>query len=151
MSDDLQALEDWAGALLNRMEPKERRTLTQRLARELRRSQQQRIKAQQNPDGTAYAPRKKQLRSKAGRIRQRKMFTGLSKAKYLKASSNANGLSVGFVGRTAWIARVHQRGLRDSAAKGGPKIDYAQRQLLGLTKADLDLIRDGLLNHLGSV
>lgn len=151
MSDDLQALEDWAGALLNRMEPKERRTLTQRLARELRRSQQQRIKAQQNPDGTTYAPRKKQLRSKAGRIRQRKMFTGLSKAKYLKASSNANGLSVGFVGRTAWIARVHQRGLRDSAAKGGPKIDYTQRQLLGLTKADLDLIRDGLLNHLGSV
>ena len=151
MSDDLQALEDWAGALLNRMEPKERRTLTQRLARELRRSQQQRIKAQQNPDGTAYAPRKKQLRSKAGRIRQRKMFTGLSKAKYLKASSNANGLSVGFVGRTAWIARVHQRGLRDSAAKGGPKIDYTQRRLLGLTKADLDMIRDGLLNHLGSV
>jgi len=83
VSDDLQALEDWAGALLNRIEPKARRQLSQSLARDLRRSQQQRIKAQMNPDGTAYAPRRKQLRTKAGRIRQRKMFAGLSKAKYL--------------------------------------------------------------------
>lgn len=151
MSDDLRALEDWAGALLNRLEPRERRTLCLSLARDLRRSQQRRIRAQQNPDGTPYAPRKKQLRSKSGRIRQRKMFANITKAKHLKATSNAGGFGVEFLGRTAWIARVHQRGLRDSASKGGPKIDYAQRQLLGFTKADLDMIRDGLLAHLGNV
>jgi len=151
VSDDLQALEDWSGALLNKLDPRERRTLCQGLARDLRRSQQKRIKAQTNPDGTAYAPRKKQLRSKSGRIRQRKMFANITKAKFLKTFNDANGFGVEFVGRTAWIARVHQRGLRDSAAKGGPKIDYAQRRLLGLSKADLDMIRTGLLAHLGDV
>lgn len=148
MTDNLQALEDWAGALLNRLEPKARRQLCQSIARDLRRSQQQRIRAQRNPDGTPYAPRKKQLRSKSGRIRQRKMFARLSQAKHLKANATANGLSTGFVGRTAWIARVHQRGLRDTAAKGGPEIDYPQRVLLGLTADDLDMIRTRLLNHL---
>lgn len=148
MTDNLRALEDWAGALLNRLEPKARRELCRSIARDLRRSQQQRIRAQRNPDGTPYAPRKKQLRAKAGRIRQRKMFTRLSQTKHFKAEATANGLSVGFIGRTARIARVHQRGLRDAAIKGGPEIDYPRRELLGLTADDLDLIRSRLLDHL---
>lgn len=148
MTDNLSALEDWAGALLNRLEPKARRQLCQSIARDLRRSQQQRIRAQRNPDGTPYAPRKKQLRAKSGRIRQRKMFTKLSQAKYLKTQATADGLSVEFVGRTARIARVHQRGLRDTAIKGGPEIEYPRRELLGLTADDLDLIRSRLLDHL---
>lgn len=149
MADDLTALEDWAGALLNQLQPKERRQLNTRIARELRRSQQQRISAQRNPDGTAYAPRKArvQLRQKQGRIK-RKMFTKLRQARYLKVQSTANSIAVGFLARTARIARVHQYGLRDRPGKKSPDTRYDRREILGFSTDDLDKIRDSILNHL---
>ena len=147
--DDLRALKDWAGALLAKLEPKERRQLNQGIARDLRRSQQQRIAAQKNPDGTPYAPRKPRqgLRSKQGRIKQ-KMFTRLRQARYLKLQSDAGTIAIGFLGRAARLARVHQYGLRDRPGRNAPDVQYNRRQLLGFTDADLDLIRDRLLDHL---
>lgn len=146
MSDNLNALEDWAGALLQRLKPTERRKLNQTIARELRRSQQQRIAAQQNPDGSAYAPRKprKNLR-RGGRI---KMFAKLRQARYLRLQSDADSIAVGFLGNSARIARVHQEGLEDSVERGGPKVRYARRELLGFTEAELEMLRDRLLQHL---
>lgn len=147
MTDNLNALEDWAGALLAKLQPTERRKLNQSIARELRRSQQQRIAAQQNPDGSAYAPRKprKGLRGKAGRI---KMFAKLRQAKHLKLQSDADSIAVGFLGNSARIARVHQLGLNDRPERKGPEIRYARRELLGFTEAELEMIRDRLLQHL---
>lgn len=148
MSSDLHALEDWAGALLVKIEPKARRQLNQGIARELRRSQQQRIASQRNPDGTPYTPRKpRQLRGKKGRIK-RKMFTKLRQARYLKLQSDANQITIGFFARTARLARIHQYGLRDRPGKGAPDVQYARRELLGLTAADLEMIRTRLLDHL---
>jgi phage virion morphogenesis protein len=148
MADDLRALEDWAGALLSRLGPSERRQLNQGIARELRRSQQQRIAAQRNPDGSAFAARKpRDLRGKKGRIK-RKMFTKLRQARYLKLQSDANSIAISFLGRAARLARVHQYGLRDRPGKGAPDVQYARRELLGLTAADLELIRTRLLDHL---
>ncbi|WP_312680065.1 phage virion morphogenesis protein [Stutzerimonas nitrititolerans] len=150
MADDLRALEDWAGALLNQLQPKERRQVTQTIARELRRRQQQRIGAQRNPDGTPYAPRKprQQLRAKAGRIKQRKMFAKLRTARYLRLQSDASSIAIGFAGRLSRIARVHQYGLRDKPGRNSPDIQYQRRELLGLSDDDLEMIRDQLLQHL---
>ncbi len=150
MADDLQALEDWAGALLNQLQPKERRQVTQTIARELRRRQQQRIGAQRNPDGSPYAPRKprQQLRAKAGRIKQRKMFAKLRTARYLRLQSDASSIAIGFAGRLSRIARVHQYGLRDKPGRNSPDIQYQRRELLGLSDDDLEMIRDQLLQHL---
>jgi len=148
MADDLRALEDWAAALLAKLEPSARRQLNQQIGRELRRSQQQRIAAQRNPDGSAYAPRKpRNLRGKAGRIKRR-MFTKLRQAKHLKLRSTQDAIAVSFMGRVARIARVHQYGLRDRPEKGQPDVQYDRRELLGFTDADLELIRDQLLQHL---
>ncbi|MFI8483005.1 phage virion morphogenesis protein [Pseudomonas sp. NPDC078700] len=149
MADDLSALEDWACTLLNQLQPKERSQLNTRIARELRRSQQQRMAAQRNPDGTAYAPRKAraQLRQKQGRIK-RKMFTKLRQARYLKLQSTANTIAIGFVGRTARIARTHQYGLRDRPSKSSPDTRYNRRELLGFSSDDLNMVRTSLLNHL---
>jgi len=146
MSDNLNALEDWAGALLTKLQPTERRKLNQTIARELRRSQQRRIAAQQNPDGSAYAPRKprKGLR-RGGRI---KMFAKLRQAKHLKLRSDADSIALGITGRAGRIARTHQYGLTDRPERNGPEIRYARRELLGLTAAELDMIRDRLLHHL---
>ncbi|MFC0708829.1 phage virion morphogenesis protein [Azorhizophilus paspali] len=146
MPDDLRALEDWAGALLARLDAGERRKLTQTIARDLRRNQQQRIAAQRNPDGTPYAPRK-DLRGQVGRVR-RKMFAKLRQAKHLKLQSTVDSIAIGFVGRVARLARVHQYGLRDRVERDGPEVQYDTRQLLGLTDSDIELIRDRLLEHL---
>ncbi|WP_313473959.1 phage virion morphogenesis protein [Stutzerimonas kunmingensis] len=150
MSDNLNALEDWAGALLSRLEPTRRRQVTAAIARELRRSQQQRIAAQRNPDGTPFAPRKPRqgLRAKQGRIKRRAMLSKLRTARYLRLQSDASSVAIGFAGRVSRIARIHQYGLRDRPGRNTPDVQYPTRQPLGLTDADLELIRDKLLEHL---
>lgn len=147
MTDNLAALEDWAGALLAKLSPAERRKLTTRIGRDLRRNQQQRIATQRNPDGTPYAPRKAQaLRSKKGRIK-RQMFTRLRQAKNLRLQSTADSIAIAFTGRIARIAKVHQQGLRDRPGRGQAEVQYAKRELLGFNHVALELIRDGLLGH----
>lgn len=149
--NDLKALEDWAGGLLTKLEPAARRRLTQSIARDLRKSQQQRITAQRNPDGTPFAPRKPgSLRGKKGRVK-RKMFTKLRTAKHLKLQSNASTVGIAFMSRTARLARVHQYGLRDRPRPKSPQVQYPQRQLLGFSSGDLDLVRDRLLDHLSDL
>lgn len=150
MASDIQQLEDWAGALLNRLEPKARRQLSQHLARDLRRSHQKRIRAQRNPDGSAYTPRKKRLRESGGRIRQR-MFNRLSTTRFLKVRTSAAAISLEFLGRTARIARVHQKGLRERPGRNTSEIRYPKRELLGFSAEDLDLIRSRVLDQLGDV
>lgn len=147
---DLEALEDWAAGLLGQLQPAARNQLARSIGQALRRSQQQRIIAQRNPDGSKYAPRKQRnLRGKQGRIkRQVMMFKKLRTASFLKVQGDGNAISVGFTGRVARIARVHQYGLKDRAERGATEVKYEQREVLGFTKADIDIIRDQLLHHL---
>ena len=144
--DDLSRLENWVEPLLQQITPAARKRLAKKIGTQLRRSQQQRIKAQQNPDGTRYAPRRAQ--QKSGAINRKAMFIKLKRAKYFKVKANADKLSVGFFGRVAIIAQVHQQGLRDKAHKNARSIRYKKRELLGFTARDKDLILDGLLDHL---
>jgi phage virion morphogenesis protein len=121
MTEDLRAIEQWAGALLAKLQPGQRRILTRKIAQDLRRSQAQRITSQQAPNGAPYAARKqrKNLRGKQGRIKRPKaaMFQKIRTQKNLKIEQDENQLSVGFFGRVARIARVHQEGLTDKVAK----------------------------------
>ncbi|MBS6081825.1 MAG: phage virion morphogenesis protein [Pseudomonas fluorescens] len=150
MVSKLEALETWAAGLLEQLQPGARNQLARSIGQELRRSQQKRVQTQQNPDGSMFAPRKKRdLRGKQGRIRRKKeMFKKLRTATYMKAQGDSSAITVGFTGRIARIARVHQYGLKDYAERGAPDIRYEKREVLGLTDLDLDVIRDGLLAHL---
>jgi phage virion morphogenesis protein len=152
MTDRLETLEDWAAGLLGQLEPASRNKLARSVGQALRRSQQQRIVAQQNPDDSKYAPRKRRnLRGKQDRGKRKvKMFQKLRTASFLKAKSDGNAISVGFTGRIARIARVHQYGLRDRAERSAPEVSYEQRETIGFTERDIDLIRDELLLHLAS-
>lgn len=153
MNDDLHVLEAWAGTLLAQLQPGQSRVVTRRIAQDLRRSQAQRIASQQAPDGAPYAARKqrKNLRGKKGRIKRQKaaMFQKIRTQKNLKIEQDENQLSVGFFGRVARIARVHQEGLTDKVAKKGPAYHYPSRPLLGFSVTDQTLIRESLLRHLG--
>jgi len=76
------------------------------------------------------------------------MFEKIRLQKNLKIEQDENQLSVGFFGRVARIARVHQEGLTDKVTKKGPEYDYPSRPLLGFSPTDEALIRDSLLRHL---
>jgi phage virion morphogenesis protein len=123
------------------------------IARELRRSQQARIAVQRNPDGTAYEPRKvrtvaKKLRDKRGRLKRTAMFTKLRTARWMTIEASDTQLATGFSGRIARIARVHQFGESTSVVANAPKCRYPMRELLGLTHADREAVREQLLKHI---
>lgn len=147
MTNRLETLEDWANGLLGQLKPASHNKLARSIGHALRRSQQQRIIAQRNPDGSKYAPRKRRnLRGKQGRVKRKvQMFQKMRTALFLKAKVDGPAISVGFTGRLARIARVHQYGLRDRAERNASMVRYQQREVLGLTKVEIELIRDALL------
>ncbi|EAQ1586305.1 phage virion morphogenesis protein, partial [Salmonella enterica subsp. enterica serovar Typhi] len=65
--DELQKVDDWLTALLANLEPAARNRMMRQLAQQLRRTQQQNIRLQRNPDGIGYEPRRVTARSKKGR------------------------------------------------------------------------------------
>ncbi|NRO99369.1 phage virion morphogenesis protein [Paraburkholderia sp. NMBU_R16] len=151
--DDLSAFDAWAGALLAQLSPAGRRAAMRDIARELRRSQQARIAAQKNPDGVGYKPRKikpggTKLRSKRGRIKRTAMFMKLRMARWMTIEASERQLAVGFSGRVARVARVHQFGEKGPVAPGGPEYPYPVRMLLGSTDREREMIREKLLGHL---
>ena len=129
--DDLQRVDDWLSALLANLEPAARTRMMRQLAQELRRSQQQNIRLQRNPDGTAFEPRRVTARSKKGRIK-RQMFAKLRTTKYLKTAATADSASVQFDGKVQRIASVHHYGLRERVRRNGPEARYPARRLLGV-------------------
>ena len=64
--------------------------------------------------------------------------------------SNADSIDIGFAGRIARIARVHQYGLRDRADKNAPSVQYAKRELLGLTENEMTNITSLLEKHISN-
>lgn len=147
MSSNVLELANYLQPLLERLSMGERARLAKQIGRDLRKSQGKRISEQKNPDGSSYTPRRKRLREQKGKIK-RKMFTKIKNTSNLKVLSNSDSIAIGFVGRVARIARVHQEGLKDRAEKGAPDVVYPKRELLGFTAQDIQLIEDSLLKHI---
>lgn len=146
--NDFSALEARLDGLLTAASPAERRDLARTIAARLRGRQGKRIAAQQNPDGTPYAPRKSRLRGKKGFVR-RQMFSRLRTAKWLKTEATPDAAVVAFAASVQRIARVHHEGLRDRVnRRGGPEVDYPARRLLGFDTASIDEVEDLVLAHL---
>ncbi|QSV12444.1 phage virion morphogenesis protein [Kosakonia oryzae] len=145
---EFKPFESELAGLLAALSPAGRRRLTVEIAKKLRQQQQQRIKAQKNPDGSPYAKRKPQpLRAKKGRIK-REMFAKLRTNRYMKASGDDSAAVVEFTGKVQRIARVHQYRLKDKPARNRPDIVYPRRLLLGLNKEGIVMIEDVIFKHL---
>lgn len=148
MTDDIDALAGWVEPLLRKMDPAQRRNLMKTISRDLRKENQQRMKAQQNPDGQNWEPRKpRKLRSKRGQVRKKAMFTKLRTAKYLKIRTSPDSAGLAFSGPVGRIAAIHHYGLRAKIDKDGPVYDYPARELLGFSRSDLDRIAERVLEH----
>lgn len=140
--------DDKLAGLIAAISPAGRRKLATEIAKELRRSQQQRIKQQIAPDGTTYQARKRQpLRAKKGRIK-RAMFQKLRTSRYMKASGRNNTAVVEFTGKVQRIARIHQFGLKDRPNPYAQDVQYPERQLLGFSQKDNFLVEDIIVRNL---
>ncbi|WP_323899004.1 phage virion morphogenesis protein [Aeromonas hydrophila] len=117
------------------------------MARTLRASQAQRIRANRQPDGSPMAPRKPQPKLKQGRGRlRRKMFFKISNPTWLKARASEQQAVVEFVGTANRLATIHQYGLKDRIK--GREIRYSARELLGITHQEVEKLEELLLAHL---
>ncbi|EOW2724806.1 TPA: phage virion morphogenesis protein [Enterobacter roggenkampii] len=147
---DFKPFDDRLNGLIAALSPAARRTLAGEIAKELRKSQQQRIKLQKAPDGSPYQARKRQLlRAKTGRIK-RAMFLKLRTSRYMKATGRENSAVVEFTGKVQRIARVHQYGLKDRPNPQSSDVQYPQRQLLGFSQNSRDMVEKLIINHFGN-
>ena len=138
-------------ALIANLSPQARRSLGRKIGQALRKSQANRIARQQNPDGSAFEPRKprKDFGKKKGRIKRKAMFAKLRTAKYLKVRSNANEVAVGFTESSSIIANIHQYGLIWKVNQHlANKVQYCQRELLGFAESDVELIENLIIEQL---
>ena len=125
--------------------------LKKTLAQKLRKNQKKRITAQQNVDGSSYAPKKPQRKRKGQRVRK-KMMNTIKNAKHMKIEQSREGFAVGYVGRTAQVAKVHQYGLTARLnAKTGVSAAYPVRQLLGISDDDRQMIDEAVLEYLDGI
>ena len=135
---EFKPFDDRLNGLIAALSPASRRKLAGEIAKELRKSQQQRIKQQNAPDGSPYKARKRQpLRAKKGRIK-RAMFQKLRTSRYMKATGGKNSALVEFIGKAQRIARIHQYGLKDRPSPYVQEVQYQVRQLLGVNKFEKD-------------
>ena len=76
------------------------------------------------------------------------MFTRLRTLRFMKVRPDAGGVTVGFDGIAARIARIHQYGLQDEVGPGA-YAQYPARELLGMTPADLIATENAVISSLG--
>lgn len=146
---EFKPFDDRLNGLIAALSPAARRKLAGDIAKELRKSQQQRIKLQKAPDGSPYQARKRQpLRAKTGRIK-RAMFQKLRTSRYMKATGSESSAVVEFTGKVQRIARVHQYGLKDRPSPRAQVMRYSERQLLGFCREDLRSIEYSILKKIG--
>lgn len=146
--NEFKPFDDRLNGLLAALSPAARRKLAGEIAKELRKSQQQRIKQQKAPDGSPYQARKRQpLRAKTGRIKQA-MFQKLRTSRYMKASVRENIAVLEFTGKVQRIARIHQYGLKDRPNVHAHDVQYAERQLLGFSLEDKSFTEKFIIRYM---
>jgi len=145
--NDFKPFDDQLAGLIAALSPAGRRRLAGEIAKQLRTAQQQRIKQQKAPDGSPYQARKRQpLRARTGRIK-RAMFQKLRTSRYMKASGRESSAVVEFTGKVQRIARVHQYGLKDWTNPHSRYVQYAERQLLGFSQSEMQLVEGLVIKH----
>ncbi|EMX2274949.1 phage virion morphogenesis protein [Yersinia enterocolitica] len=138
--NEFKPFEDKLAGLIAALSPASRRSMTVEIAKKLRQRQQQRIKYQISPDGTPYAPRKRQpIKAKKGRIKW-EMFTKLRTNHFMKAKGDDNAAVVEFTSKVQRIARVHQYGLKDKPGRNSAAVEYPERPLMGFNSEDYKVI-----------
>ncbi len=144
--DPLAPLKRWLVNALAAIDPAARRALLMDIGRELRRRNQRRIAAQTDPDGAAWAPRK---RNSHGKVRKHaKMLQGFRDGRRLRLKVTTGSMELGYDGRNAWMARIHHYGEVAAVARGGANVKYLARRLLGMPEDDQQFVYERIAQAL---
>lgn len=146
MTDNFDELAPWIDRIGKQLSPNETRTLNRLIATKIRTNWKRRIKAQKDPDGRRFKPRK---RSQVGSIREGAMFKRLPKM--LKTAYSSRHAEIGYSGRTAEVMAVHQYGKTIKPNENSKPTRYPVRETVGWSDEDKKLIineiKDFLLNE----
>lgn len=144
--DAIVGLNHWLDQIALRLEPEQRRELMRRLAQGLRVRHRDRIKQQRDPDGYRFIPRK---RNQIGQIkRQGVLFQNIGRQ--LKTEYSSDHAAVGFGGRTAFVAKVHQEGENIKPNRYAKPTQYPIRGLVGFSQEDEIYIMKTISDFLAS-
>lgn len=152
--DDLSYLPEHLQQIIDGLSDGELNRLKRQIATKLRQNQSKRIAAQQNADGSSYAPRKVQqtLPGRRPRRVRRMMMAKLKNISNMRIEHNGAGFSIAYGGRMAGIASVHQFGLTSTvSAKRGTSAVYPVRELLGISDDDKQMIDEMVVEFVESV
>lgn len=142
--DPVFGLNHWLDQIALRLEPAQRRELMRRLAQGLRTRFRDRIKQQRDPDGYRYIPRK---RDQIGNIRrQGNLFQRIGSQ--IKTEYTADHAAIGFGGRTAMIARIHQDGRTAKPTRYANPTRYPRRELVGFSGDDIQWVQQQVSDYL---
>lgn len=150
--NEFAALEQWIGTITQGLQPGQRRSLALRIGRTLRRSNAQRIAANEQPDGSAMEGRKPR-RSRSGRVKKRgKMFRKLRLIRNMTVRATPDDVELAFTSGPGRVAAVHQFGQTDTVGRDGRRrpirVRYAARRLLGFGNDDINEIAEAVNAHL---
>lgn len=145
--DGLEAIEPWLAGVIMRLKPGQRLRLARKVGQMLRKRNADRIRQNVQPDGSTMEPRKPRRR---GKERRGKMFRKIGLARNMRIKAKPDSVEITFSGQVAGAAAVHHFGLVDNVehTAGAPKYRYPARRLLGLPKADRDMIMETVMEVL---
>lgn len=132
---DMNALADWLTRIEQQLDDSQKRRLTRQLATRLRQNMVKRIRAQRDPSGNAFVPRK---RDHIRAIRRGALFQRLPRM--IKTAYSSTHAEVGFAGRTATVMAVHQYGLTARPSPTSRAVAYPIRQTVGFGQDDEQII-----------
>lgn len=135
MSDNFDELASWLERINQQLDANQKRKLNRRISTKMRTAWKRRIKAQKDPDGRKFTPRK---RDQAGSIRRGAMFKRLPKM--LKTAYSSRHAEIGFSGRTAEVMKVHQFGQTIKPNENSKPTRYPVRETIGWSDDDKKLI-----------
>ncbi|MGO2213667.1 phage virion morphogenesis protein [Psychrobacter alimentarius] len=143
MSDNFDELASWLERINEQLSPQQKTRLNRQISTKMRIVWKNRIKAQKDPDGKRFAPRK---RDQAGSIKRGAMFQRLPKM--LKTAYSSKHAEIGFAGRTAEVMAVHQFGKTIKPNPNSKPTRYPVRKTIGWSDDDIELIIDEIREFL---
>lgn len=143
MTDNFDELTTWLNRINQQLSPQQKTRLNRQISIKMRTVWKRRIKAQKDPDGKRFAPRK---RDQAGSIKRGAMFQRLPKM--LKTAYSSKHAEIGFAGRTAEVVAVHQYGKTIKPNPNSKPTRYPVRKTIGWSDDDIELIIDEIREFL---
>lgn len=148
---DLSYLPEHLARLAQGFSPAQLQKLQRQMATKLRREQSKRITAQQNVDGSSYEVRKPQRPKKGKRVRA-KMMNTIKNAAHMRIKHRTDGFDIGYTGRMAQIASVHQYGLTSRVdARRGTTAAYPVRELIGISDENKQMLDEMMIEYFEGV